>query len=132
MPTLLEDIYNVVTFDPELRLVRQLRTNERIPSLQEMHRSYTALSKAFSPYTRYVLLADLRKAPGNNLPDAEMLTKQLLAPPLKKFRMVASLVSTATGKLQVARMWREMGVNMGTFQDEAEALAYLGVTPRKA
>lgn len=131
MPTLLEDIYNLVTFDPELRLVRQIRTSERIPSLQEMHRSYTALAKAFAPYTRYVLLADLRRGPGNNLPDAELLTKQLLAPPLKKFRLVASLVQTATGKLQVARMWREMGVTMGAFQDEAEALAYLGVTQRK-
>ena len=58
------------------------------------------------------------------------MTKLLLAPPLKKFRLVASLVSTATGRLQVNRMWREMGVNMGTFMDEAEALAYLGVVKK--
>ena len=81
---LLEDIYNTLSFDPELRLVRQVRSREKIPSLQEMHRSYTALVKAMTPYTRYVFLADLRQSPGNNLPDAEMLTKQLLAPPLKK------------------------------------------------
>ena len=127
MPLLLEDIYNTLSFDPDLRLVRQVRSREKIPSLQEMHRSYTALVKAMTPYTRYVFLADLRQSPGNNLPDAEMLTKQLLAPPLKKFRKIASLVSTVTGKLQVSRMWRELGVTMGTFMDEGEALNYLGV-----
>ncbi|MBL9044747.1 MAG: hypothetical protein JNM83_24260 [Myxococcales bacterium] len=130
MPILLEDIYNLVTFDPELRLVKQVRSNERIPSLQELHRSYTSLVKSFELYTRHVFLADLRRSPGNNLPDAERMTKLLLAPPLKKFRLVASLVSTATGRLQVNRMWREMGVNMGTFMDEAEALAYLGVVKK--
>ena len=113
MPILLEDIYNLVTFDPELRLVKQVRSNERIPSLQELHRSYTSLVKSFELYTRHVFLADLRRSPGNNLPDAERMTKLLLAPPLKKFRLVASLVSTATERLQVNRMWREMGVNMG-------------------
>lgn len=130
MPILFEDIYNLVTFDPELRLVKQVRSNERIPSLQELHRSYTSLVKSFELYTRHVFLADLRRSPGNNLPDAERMTKLLLAPPLKKFRLVASLVSTATGRLQVNRMWREMGVNMGTFMDEAEALAYLGVVKK--
>ena len=130
MPILLEDIYNLVTFDPELRLVKQVRSNERIPSLQELHRSYTSLVKSFELYTRHVFLADLRRSPGNNLPDAERMTKLLLAPPLKKFRLVASLVSTATGRLQVNRMWREMGVNMGTFMEEAEALAYLGVVKK--
>ncbi len=130
MPILLEDTYNLVTFDPELRLVKQVRSNERIPSLQELHRSYTSLVKSFELYTRHVFLADLRRSPGNNLPDAERMTKLLLAPPLKKFRLVASLVSTATGRLQVNRMWREMGVNMGTFMDEAEALAYLGVVKK--
>jgi hypothetical protein len=130
MPILLEDIYNLVTFDPELRLVKQVRSNERIPSLQELHRSYTSLVKSFELYTRHVFLADLRRSPGNNLPDAERMTKLLLAPPLKKFRLVASLVSTATGRLQENRMWREMGVNMGTFMDEAEALAYLGVVKK--
>lgn len=130
MPILLEDTYNLVTFDPELRLVKQVRSNERIPSLQELHRSYTSLVKSFELYTRHVFLADLRRSPGNNLPDAERMTKLLLAPPLKKFRLVASLVSTATGRLQVNRMWREMGVNMGTFMEEAEALAYLGVVKK--
>ena len=130
MPILLEDIYNLVTFDPELRLVKQVRSNERIPSLQELHRSYTSLVKSFELYPRHVFLADLRRSPGNNLPDAERMTKLLLAPPLKKFRLVASLVSTATGRLQVNRMWREMGVNMGTFMEEAEALAYLGVVKK--
>ena len=130
MPILLEDIYNLVTFDPELRLVKQVRSNERIPSLQELHRSYTSLEKSFELYTRHVFFADLRRSRGNNLPDAERMTKLLLAPPLKKFRLVASLVSTATGRLQVNRMWREMGVNMGTFMDEAEALAYLGVVKK--
>lgn len=130
MPTLLEDIYNTVTFDYELRLVRQVRTREKIPSLQELHRCLSAVAKAITPYTRYVMLADLRLSPGNNLPDAELMTKQILAPPLKKFRLIASLLSTATGKLHVNRMWRELGVNMGTFLDEEEALAYLGVTKR--
>ena len=130
MPILLEDTYNLVTFDPELRLVKKVRSNERIPSLQELHRSYTSLVKSFELYTRHVFLADLRRSPGNNLPDAERMTKLLLAPPLKKFRLVASLVSTATGRLQVNRMWREMGVNMGTFMEEAEALAYLGVVKK--
>ena len=130
MPILLEDIYNLVTFDPELRLVKQVRSNERIPSLQELHRSYTSLVKPFELFTRHVFLADLRRSPGNNLPDAERMTKLLLAPPLKKFRLVASLVSTATGRLQVNRMWREMGVNMGPFMEEAEALAYLGVVKK--
>ena len=122
MPILLEDIYNLVTFDPELRLVKQVRSNERIPSLQELHRSYTSLVKSFELYTRHVFLADLRRSPGNNLPDAERMTKLLLAPPLKKFRLVASLVSTATGRLQVNRMC--------TFMEEAEALAYLGVVKK--
>jgi len=98
--------------------------------LQELHRRYTALAKSFLPYTRYVMLADLRRSPGNHLPDAELLTKQLLAPARKKFKLVASLVSTATGKLQVTRMWREIGVNMGTFLDETEALTYLGIAKR--
>ena len=57
MPILLEDIYNLVTFDPELRLVKQVRSNERIPSLQELHRSYTSLVKSFELYTRHVFLA---------------------------------------------------------------------------
>lgn len=108
----------------------QVRSSERIPSLQELHRRYTALAKSFLPYTRYVMLADLRRSPGNHLPDAELLTKQLLAPARKKFKLVASLVSTATGKLQVTRMWREIGVNMGTFLDETEALTYLGIAKR--
>jgi len=41
--------------------------------------------------------------------------------------LIASLVSTTTGNLQVSRMWRELGVTMGTFMDEGEALTYLGV-----
>ena len=61
MPILLEDIYNLVTFDPELRLVKQVRSNERIPSLQELHRSYTSLVKSFELYTRHVFLAALRR-----------------------------------------------------------------------
>ena len=130
MPILLEDIYNTVSFDPELRLVRQVRSREKIPSLQELYRYYTALANALTPYTRHVFLADLRQSPGNNLPDSERITKQLLAPPLKKFRLIASLVSTTTGNLQVSRMWRELGVTMGTFMDEGEALNYLGVVKK--
>ena len=127
MKVLLSDPYNLVTLDEEIRLVKQTRTSTPILSLEETEECFGAVARAIAPFAHCVMLADLRNGPGNNLPDAERITKRLLMPPLQKYRAVATLVKSAVGRLQVARMWREAGLPMGVFSDEEEALVYLGV-----
>jgi hypothetical protein len=72
------------------------------------------------------LLIDVRQAPPRNDAAFEAKVNGVLDAFTARFARHATLVRTAVGKLQTARLAHERGAVPHAFGDEAEALAYLG------
>lgn len=80
-----------------------------------------------------LLLVDLRRAGLRNADEdeaAEARRRRTLNAFTQRFARSAYLVRLAVGKLQVHRYAAEAGVTLQVFDDEAQAVAYLGDPPR--
>jgi hypothetical protein len=74
------------------------------------------------------LLIDVRLAPPRNDAAFEVHINRLIGDVWSRFGKIATLVRTAVGRLQSVRLAHERGVAQPhVFEDEQEALAYLGV-----
>ena len=71
------------------------------------------------------LLVDFRLAPPRNDPAFEAKVDQWMKPLSEKYRRMAVLVKSATGRLQAMRNMREHKQPLTVFTDEAEAMRFL-------
>ncbi len=117
----------MVTVDDEERIVRRARTTERFASLEALARAYDELVTALDSVRRadFGQLIDARQAPPRNDPEFEAIVRQHHAALYRDFRASAALVQTATGRLQIQRMFVESGIHASVFTSEAEAIAHL-------
>jgi hypothetical protein len=127
--TLYKDEWVTISFDPQTGLVRYTRSAAAYPDLGAVERSFANMRAVVLPSaTGRNLLIDVRLAPPRNDPAFEAHINRAIEQVWKRFAKVATLVQTAVGKLQTVRLAHERGVDRPRiFDDEHEALAYLGV-----
>jgi hypothetical protein len=125
---LYEDAWAVVSLDATRGLVRYTRTAVPYASLVEVERSFDGVRGIGARLTPGLkLLVDVRLAPPRNDPAFESRSMTALQGLTRRFAKVATLVRTAVGKLQTARLAKERGGDAHAFDDEGAALAYLEV-----
>ncbi|WNG42447.1 hypothetical protein F0U61_42960 [Archangium violaceum] len=109
-----------------MRLVRTVRSDKPFASLTEFERVFTELGEALDRLDRqrYVILADVRAAPGRNDPDFEAALLRMRPRWLGGFRKVGVLVQTTVGVMQIQRYARQDGIKRLVTIDEAEILRY--------
>lgn len=117
----------ILTIDDERRVIRRARTELAFSSLAVAESAYDALLKVTDRIdrSRYAILADTRLAPPRNDPAFEQFVASLNPRLYGGYRRIAALVKTQAGRLQLARIFQERGLNAKVFMDEAAALAYL-------
>jgi hypothetical protein len=133
MATILhQDEWITISFDAENRLVRYTRSAVPYPDLGAVERSLTGVRALLLPVSGDLrLLIDVRLAPPRNDAGFEAQINGAIEGVWKRFGKVATLVRTAVGKLQTARLAHARGVeDAHVFGDEGEALAYLGVAAK--
>ncbi|WP_395832372.1 hypothetical protein [Archangium violaceum] len=115
-----------VYVDERMRLVRTVRSDKPFASLTEFERVFTELGEALDRLDRqrYVILADVRAAPGRNDPDFEAALLRMRPRWLGGFRKVGVLVQTTVGVMQIQRYARQDGIKRLVTIDEAEILRY--------
>lgn len=116
-----------LTTEPDVRLVRYVRTAVPYPSLDEYERLHERAAGYLDQLgrKRHVLLVDMREAVMNNDPSFERAAgrcRQLL---VHDFRRMAVLVKTAVGALQVGRHIREDALEAPIFNEETAAISFL-------
>jgi hypothetical protein len=118
-------VYFRVEVDKAAGLVRIVRTAEPMPKdTGEIRRIFESMAPEVRKVAGARLLIDLRGGPpGRNDEAFESASNDTTRGLDGLFARVAILVRTAAGKLQVRRM--SSGARQ-VFQDEAEALRYLG------
>lgn len=125
--TLYSDLQVTVTIDDAPGVVRYTRSSEPYPSIEAVREQHGKLAVAMAtlPSRSLQLLIDVREAPPRNDDAFEAELMRALAVMMPKFAMHASLVKTAVGRLQAARVAKARGGDPVVFTDEAEALEYL-------
>jgi hypothetical protein len=108
-------------------LLRVSRTEEPFLRLEDIAKSFAELEDALRAYNRrhFCLLVDMRAAPQRNDPEFEQAASHQPAVLSADFIRVAVLVRTASGRLQVGRHIRTLGISMMMFNDEAQAMLFL-------
>lgn len=131
MHTLLQNPYLSVLIEETHDLLRFQRHKTRFPSLEEAEALFVEAMRVSQelPHAPRNLLMDFRDAPLRNDRAFEDLMSKL-SPKIDAFRRRftrdATLIRSAVGLLQLQRLRREKGREVGRlFQDEALALAYL-------
>jgi len=116
----------IVTIDDALHLVRVTRTSVPYASVQEFEASIDSFEKLrpMSQRRSLKLLLDLREGPMRNDGAFEQSMDRVRREVFAGFSAVATLVSTAVGRLQVGRM-QGGGHAQKIFDDERAALAFL-------
>lgn len=132
MRTMYADKYMTLKVD-DLRQVASLtRSNAAYASIDELVSSCRALADALGNHGSLVhgLLFDVRLAPLRNDEEFDRVSKRELDGVLLRFRKVAVLVATATGKLQIHRIKREHGLTIiEAFDDEPKAMTFAMAAP---
>jgi hypothetical protein len=112
--------------------VRLSRTDVDFTAIADVATSVGEVAAALDSLDRkaFVLLVDLRDGPMRT--DAAFENAMAAGRPslLRGIAKIAILVKTPLGALQLGRHQREGAIAWSTFNDEATALSYLGVTPR--
>ncbi len=125
--TLFADAWVTLTLDGDL--VRYTRTALPYATLAELDASFAGVGGCLLQIKPHMkLLLDMRLAPPRN--DAAFEKRSLSAVDnfTKRFAKIATLVKTAVGKLQTARLAKERGSLTRAFDDEQAALAYLAAS----
>ena len=104
-----------------------IRSDTSFSSANEARAVHKNLVAAVTPYLRFRVLIDLRRAKGNSNNEIEKAITEVWFPTLIQFSPLAVLVSTATGRLQVTRMFKEHGSLGKAFLAAPEALRHLGL-----
>jgi hypothetical protein len=116
-----------VLVDEQRGLIHSSRTNTPFASMEEVEDAFAELGKVLDGLgrSRYVLLADIRAAPGRNDPQFEAVLQRVRPRWVAGFRKVGVLVQSAVGKLQINRYARQDGIPRLVTDDEEELLQYL-------
>lgn len=118
------DTYRV-EHDPEQGIVVLRRTQTPFVA-GTLDRELVAVAAAMRKFKGLRLLVDVRLAPGNNDPSFESRIHLFRNELAALFPVIATVVATAAGRLQISRMNRERGDRkQSVFLDETEALQYL-------
>lgn len=118
-----------IEHDPARRLVVIRRSSVSLASV-DIDTHLPMVTAALRPLRGQRLLIDVRMAPGNNNPAFEQRIQEFRHKLAELFPVRASLVATATGRLQLSRMSRERGEPQhDVFLDENEAILYLMAQP---
>jgi hypothetical protein len=125
---LYQDEWVTLSHTPISGLVRYARTSLAYRDPADLARSYAGLG-ALMPriLPGMKLLVDLRLAPPRNDPEFEAKANSAISGFVTRFAKHATLVRTAAGKLQTARLAHASGIAVHVFDDEDAALDYLGV-----
>jgi hypothetical protein len=124
---LYEDQWVTVTFTVAQGLVRYQRSAVPYASIADVEGSYAKVREVVERIAPGLkLLIDVRQAPPRNDAAFEAKVNGVLDTFTARFARHATLVKTAVGKLQTARLAHERGAVSHAFGDEGEALAYLG------
>jgi hypothetical protein len=124
---LLRTPYWVLTHEDSLHLVRATRTTKPYDQVEEVERSmeqFLEVGRRF-PKKSLKLLLDVREGPLRNDDAFEDVMARYRPKLFANFSALAILVKTAVGKLQVARITRQEGLERPIFTDETAALAFL-------
>ncbi len=128
MTELYTDEYFRVFIDKEVGIVRVVRSALRYPDAESIEHSFSSMAiplLGINP-SQYGLLVDTRAATGRNDVDFEEVSARHRNRLLDAFAVVAMVVETSVGKMQVERLSREHGgVKTGAFMSEEEAVAFL-------
>jgi hypothetical protein len=125
---LYKDEWVTLTFEAATGLVRYTRSGVPYPDMDALERSYAGLRTLVMPSVPGLkLLIDVRLAPPRNDAAFEAHANAAIGSFTRRFDKIATLVRTAVGKLQTARLAHERGVEANSFDDERAALAFLGV-----
>jgi len=121
-----QDAWATIRLDDALGLLRYERSSVPYATVDEVERAYAAAGEALGHVRPGLkLLIDMRQAPPRNDDEFETRAGAALGVLLGRFPRYATLVRTAVGKLQTARIAAERGVVAHVFEDERDALAYL-------
>jgi hypothetical protein len=104
------------------------RNNQRYTEIQVFLAEITAMKRHLATFIRadHALLIDSRQGPlPPDVDTHERMVREHFSALVKGWRGVAILTRTAAGRLQSTRMQRENAMEPHTFDNEAEALAYL-------
>lgn len=126
-----QNTHFTVLVEARVGLVLTLRNDKPFMSIDEVERVFAGLIDALDRLgrERYVLLADIRAAPGRNDPEFEAAIQRLRPRWIGGFRKVGVLVKSAVGMLQIQRYARQDGIERMVSNDEAELLSYLTQEP---
>jgi hypothetical protein len=122
-----QNAHFTVLVDERMGLIRTTRSDKPFASLTELEGVFTELGDTLDRLgrARFVLLADIRSAPGRNDPQFEAALQRLRPRWVGGFRKVGVLVQSATGMLQVHRYAQQDGIKRLVSNDEDEVLKYL-------
>lgn len=117
----------MLTLDEDRKLVRRARTDKAFPTIETAGEAYDAMLVALEQIDRreHVLLVDMRLAPPRNDPAFEAFVARYTVRLYAGFRRMAALVKTQAGRLQLARVFAELEMEIPAFMDEAQAIDYL-------
>ncbi len=128
---LFTDAHVTLAFDEARGLVRYARTGKPYADIADMSASHEKMAAALPPFfpAGLKLLIDVRAAPPRNDDAFESVVTRLLETFIKRFSAHAFMVKSAVGRLQTQRLARSRGdTNPSVFDDEQEALRYLGIS----
>lgn len=125
MPTLFESETYRIEHDAARGIVFLRRTPVHF-SAGTLDGELVAVTRMLRKLRGLKLLVDVRLVPGNNDPAFEKRIHMFRKELAELFPVVATLVSTAAGRLQIGRMNKERGDRRhSVFLDEEEAIQYL-------
>ena len=122
-----QDEYFTVLVDDRTGIVRTIRSATPYASLDVLEGLFARLGGILDGLgrSRYMLLADIREAPGRNDPEFEAISERLRPLWIGGFPRVGVLVRTSVGLMQIQRHARRDGLRRLISQDEGELLRYL-------
>ena len=123
----MEDMFFRVSVNRQEHFLHVIRSEHGFESADEAKQIHKHLVAAVEPYVRFRVLVDLRKAKGNTNLEIEQAIREVWFPMLVQFDPLAVIVATATGRLHVARMFREHGSKGKVSLIESEAMQHLGL-----
>jgi hypothetical protein len=132
MRELFTDAHFTVLADDGAKVVHLVRSVAPFPSPAAIEDTFARVAQSMLGLpSDWALLVDSRRAPMRNDPEFEERLATARARIVARFSRVAVLVSSALGKLQVARYGREDQSSPRVFDDEAAARAFLASRPAR-
>lgn len=124
---LYEDEYVRLAHRAGDKVVFYKRKEKHWPRVEMITESFDRVVASLGPIDpkAHKILLDLRDGPFRSDPEFEETMLKNTPRMMGAFGVVAVLVKTAVGRLQMSRIGRERHVDLHVFDDEEAALAYL-------